>query len=54
MVISVPINTVDSRVRLSWHRYTHLTHTQTHTAVIIIKPNCKTSLAACQTEPVPN
>lgn len=29
-------------------------HTQTHTAVIIIKPNCKTSLAACQTEPVPN
>lgn len=29
-------------------------HTQTHTAVIIIKPNCKTSLAACQSEPVPN
>lgn len=26
-----------------------LTHTQTHTAVIITKPDCKTSLAVCQT-----
>lgn len=54
MVISAPVNSVDGRVRLSWHRYTHLTHTQTHTAVIIIKPDCKTSLAACQSKPVPN
>lgn len=30
MVISMPINTVDGRVRLSWHRYAHLTHTDTH------------------------
>lgn len=54
MAISVPVNTVDGRARLSWHRYTHLTHTQAHTAVIIIKPDCKTSLAACQSERAPN
>lgn len=30
MVISMPINTVDGRVRLSWHHYAHLTHTDTH------------------------
>lgn len=34
MVTHMPINTVDGRVRLSWHHYTHLTHKHTRLSLL--------------------